>query len=285
MLFKKKKNDKDEYLWSNVVKFQNEIVNVIDKTIMSIKEMEFPTFKEFLMFDEESVFVNEDEIVFEEEYKAEFINEEEIQNSNDSIKHMQMIGFWQNILKKENKEVKEIKNKPEVNLIIGKFQPFHNGHLKVCESLYKENKKPVVIVQINQDKLTENTILNNKFSNEMFDKLQEKYPKILKRHLIFKNKDFSEIIEVLHEKYNIKNISCKENYQNSLIKEVDYDLYEKKLNLNGKFEFKRYNAEEIKTESYKSKIIRKSLKDNDYQKFKNMVPECLHSLFYKIKEQ
>ena len=38
-----------------------------------------------------------------------------------------------------------------VNIFPGKFQPFHNGHLKVIKKMYDKNKKPSVLVVITPD--------------------------------------------------------------------------------------------------------------------------------------
>ena len=35
-----------------------------------------------------------------------------------------------------------------VNIMVGRFQPFHIGHYKACEELYKENGNPVVLVSV-----------------------------------------------------------------------------------------------------------------------------------------
>jgi len=55
--------------------------------------------------------------------------------------------------KDKTKEIKEdasddVKKLEPVNLLVGRFQPFHNGHLKMVDQLYKENDLPSIIAVV-----------------------------------------------------------------------------------------------------------------------------------------
>ena len=55
--------------------------------------------------------------------------------------------------KDKTKEISEdssedVKKLEPVNLLVGRFQPFHNGHLKMVEQLYKENDLPSIIAVV-----------------------------------------------------------------------------------------------------------------------------------------
>lgn len=260
-LFYKKKKNVDDFLMDKLLIFQNELVDIIKNYIINIGECQnIPTFEKFLEFDYDNIFENND-----------IINE-----SNDNSIY-KIISFWQPIYLK-NKTLEQ--KSQSINLLIGRFQPFQNGHLKILEKLYEETKKPTILIQINPDKLNDKHLLNYNQSQLMFESLKTSYNKLIKNYQIYNKKDFKVIFKNITEKYNIKTVSCKENFQNSLLKELEYFLFENGIQENIQFEFKRYDPEEIQTEEYRTQEIRKMIRDNNYVEFKKMVPECLYDIYH-----
>lgn len=71
----------------------------------------------------------------------EFISALETIDSTKKDKRIQ-------ISEDEDSEDKKEKDLTEVNVIIGRFQPFHNGHLKMAQQLKKENGLPCILAVI-----------------------------------------------------------------------------------------------------------------------------------------
>ena len=69
---------------------------------------------------------------------------------NEFISTLETIDTTKKDKSKEIKEEGETnKNKLEpVNLLVGRFQPFHNGHMKMVDQLYKENDLPSIIAVV-----------------------------------------------------------------------------------------------------------------------------------------
>ena len=69
---------------------------------------------------------------------------------NEFISTLETIDTSKKDKTKEIKDANETdKNKLEpVNLLVGRFQPFHNGHIKMVDQLYKENDLPSIIAVV-----------------------------------------------------------------------------------------------------------------------------------------
>lgn len=89
-----------------------------------------------------------------------------------------------------------IGNSP-VNIFPGRFQPFHNGHLKVIKKMYKKNSKPTVLVVINPgDK--EHTF-NQELHSNIFKDLMKNHEEI--KDVVFTKKGWiKDILSTLRDK-------------------------------------------------------------------------------------
>lgn len=293
-LFKKKRNNNDAILTQSIIRYQNELVDFIDKHLMSVKtnENNFYSFNEFVDLEDilyETIDLDKLRINSESDIPGGSLDSEVILENSEykDVDYMKVYSFWQNMLGTTAKPIQEdVSKKREVNLVIGKFQPFHKGHLKVCESLYKDTKVPVVLIQYNPNKSNENYIMNEELSRNMLDAIVSKRPKLIKEYYQFKRMNFKTILEKISSKYKINTIICKEDYQSGLLKELEYDLLEQRLNIKKEdINFKYYNNKEIKTDTYITKDIRKAIRENNYNSYKSSVPEELYGLYFTIRDK
>lgn len=196
----------------------------------------------------------------------------------DNNKITQFISFWQGFVENESETNKKIKKDKleEVNIVIGKFQPFHNGHLQECNDIFEKNDKKVVLIQKLKKGVTENSPYFDELMEESFNYLIENN-KFLKEFYIYKNDGICDFLNELN--YNIKTITC-----NQYLKE-EIEKHSKKYNLKltEDFEFKSFSHHE--NGNINSKYILKLLKEDDFIEFKKVVPKELHNLYQKLKNK
>ena len=270
-LFRRKKRKGDIFLNSNLLVYQNSLVDLIDEIIMKPKLLECDTsFQMFSDFMENNI---ETDIIINESAKVKLTDLDE----------MSILAFWQNSLTKKDKKLNEEIKKKDVNLIIGRFQPFNNNHVKICEHINKTTKIPNVIVQIINNKLNEKTIISKEISEEILEEIKTNYA-WAKDTYSFNNFNFKKIIKKVSEKYNIKNVLCKDKLHESLMKEYEEFLFENDLDEN-QMNFVKLDEKELKLEERCSEKVRKAIKENDLVSYKRFMPQRFHTLFYKIKKE
>ena len=120
----------------------NQHIMLKSKALIDVNESEIPLFGDFLSSRGREV---------DEEEEEEFSDEDEIEEVDDFDAaefrdKMNDISVTE-VEPKESKKKKEKIGK-KVNMIVGRFQPFHNGHMEMVNELYAANKKPVVIVAV-----------------------------------------------------------------------------------------------------------------------------------------
>ncbi len=87
---------------------------------------------------------------------SESDNSEEADTDDPFYSYNEFISALETIdtsKKDKSKEINEDSDKEEkklqpVNLLVGRFQPFHNGHLKMVDQLHKENDLPSIIAVV-----------------------------------------------------------------------------------------------------------------------------------------
>ena len=60
-----------------------------------------------------------------------------------------------------------------VNVLIGRFQPFHNGHLQVCRDARKENGFPTVVMYIHNEKFDQKKPFSDGLLEKEFEILKQ----------------------------------------------------------------------------------------------------------------
>lgn len=83
-----------------------------------------------------------------------------------------------------------------VNILLGRFQPFTEGHFHMIESAYKINNLPTVILIIDNQKFDD----KHPFKNETIESLIKSYQSIYIKDILFvKNADIGVFGKLLHE--------------------------------------------------------------------------------------
>lgn len=120
----------------------NQHVMLNPKKLVDVNESEIPLFGDFLNTRGRAVDVDDaDEIDADDEIEeVDDFDAKEFQNAMGDISG--------EVKEEEHQKKNKDKTGKKVNMIVGRFQPFHNGHMEMVNELYAANKKPVVIIAV-----------------------------------------------------------------------------------------------------------------------------------------
>jgi cytidyltransferase-like protein len=175
----------------------------------------------------------------------------------------------------EEEEPNDLK---KVNMLIGRFQPFHNGHLKMAKFLKEKNNLPSVVVVVypghnksGKSPFEEETI--RKYMDEVVsgeDEIQDYI--IVQRGLIG-----SAIVKLLKMGYTPVLIGAGDDRTEDYTKQLEYV---KKSEIGDQMK----NLKVIETpRSTSATEVRQAIKDEDYQKFKKLVPPGVDKMYVGLK--
>lgn len=164
-----------------------------------------------------------------------------------------------------------------VNILIGRFQPFTLGHLKCCEAIYKARKLKTVLLVID----TKKTDKRHPFLTDMlwssFQKLKSKYVAAVIR---VKDADLVKNVPLIRaEGFEPVTWTCGTDRLAAYQKFVaNYGL---QVGLAPNFEV----FEIPRTDSdISATAVRNAIANGDQKEFERMTPKEFHPLYYKLKK-
>jgi len=169
----------------------------------------------------------------------------------------------------------------DVFIFLGRFQPFHIGHLKCMEDLKKEFGCPGVIALIYTDKEKG----KSPFTVDLLEKelnLITKNEKQLVADFEITNRGLIPVIvrDFQAKGYNIIGAGCGEDRYNDYQRMVDYMLGPK-TDTHVTPDFKL-----VKTNRYNSAtVVREAIKADDKKSFLKYMPKYLTVLYDELKKQ
>ena len=220
--------------------------------------------------------------------KVEYVTEEEEEEESDDQsfdKFVSALETAQSSEPEDTKKVEEITQSKEkstekpknVNMVIGRFQPFHNGHLKMIKTLKESNDLPCVVCVVHPG---HNRSGKSPFSMEtqkqMFSHLAESYPEIC--DVVFCKNGFlgSSLNAVKDKGYEPECIGCGDDRKVDFEKQLDY------LRKNGETESIPKGFKIVETpRSTSGTKVRELIQNGDYSAFKKKVPSAVASHFYE----
>lgn len=253
--------------FNSVVKEIEEAIS--EKEAKKINESEIPSFNDF-----KSKFRK----------KVEYVTEESDNESDEPQPYgetfSQFISDLEHIDTKEVKNIaplEEDSNKDElkpINIIVGRFQPFHKGHLAMAKELKEENDLPsiAVVVYPGHNKSGKSPFDENIIKTYMEAVVRE-YPDLLSGFLIV-NRGLLGIIagEVRNLGYRIELIGAGDDRTDDYNKQVDYLV---KAGKEFPTTTKVFKTKRITSASE----VRDKLESEDFTAFKKLVPPCVASLY------
>ena len=254
--------------FNSVVKEIEDVIS--EKENKKVNESEIPSFNDF-----KSKFRK----------KVEYVTEESENDSDDEQHHgetfSQFISDLEHIDTKKVKNVAPLEEEKEtkddlkpINIIVGRFQPFHKGHLAMAKELKAENDLPsiAVVVYPGHNKSGKSPFNQDVIKTYMESVVRE-YPDVLTGFLIV-NRGLLGIIagEVRNLGYRIELIGAGDDRTDDYNKQVDYLV---KAGKEFPTTTKVFKTKRVTSASE----VRDKLREEDFTAFKKLVPPCVAALY------
>lgn len=251
----------------------DKIADFVDYPSKSLKEASFFSFQEF-----KKVFLTENANWQEEFGQGEedtfekidlvSLNEEKIFPTYDEVhksKTLDLVSKPLIVMKRilGEETVNDSKKKTPVCLMMGKFQPFHNGHASSIEDATKASGMKVFLVVTNKR-------LPGNFSQSLHKSIMEEVVNTDKNvcgYIFTDGRSIKEVIKQLPGNYS------GEAFAGSEDECFDVNIQSPELKT---FPMTKH----IST----SQVI-KRVKDEDYDNYRKLVPAPFHNFFYKIRNE
>lgn len=171
----------------------------------------------------------------------------------------------------------------EVNMTVGRFQPFTKGHLKMIADGKAKNGLPTVIMIIQNKKPDSRHPFSDDIIQKELDIVEKNYPDLIEDIIMVTNADIVKNGKALQEKgYQAQLWLCGDD------REAPY----KKMAENPKYRadggypdgFTTYTGTG-RTEGVSGTAAREALKAGDHEAFKKIVPKGVDKLFSKFADE
>lgn len=177
------------------------------------------------------------------------------------------------------KESKSSKSKPtKVNIIIGSFQPIHNGHIRAAEALKDKNGLPVILVAIRGG--NRKIHFSERSTRIMLKKAQLNSADLIKDVRICESDSIKDILKTISSEYSPVLWGSSENRIKDFVLQLDYI---KKRNIPMRLS-NDFNLIQI-PQYLDSNEVRSYLIGGDYNEFKKSVPPYISSEFFNLKRE
>lgn len=191
-----------------------------------------------------------------------------------------IISFWDNVFDTTTKKDYGKKGMKNVNIILGTYQPFHNGHRSLIHKMYDINKLSTLIVVLPMKKKNVCSVPKNVI-REILSEVKMNEEILVEDYYYSQSRDFNDIIDELYLNNYKVNYCCStdDRINDWILRSMNNDRNLNKLKLvKDDTSIFLDDGEELT-----SKCVRNCVQDNNYTKYKQCVPSYLYSYFYKIR--
>ena len=184
------------------------------------------------------------------------------------------IGEHENFTKNNKDKVKTEK----VNVLIGRFQPVHNGHIKAAQKLMEKNGLEVVLVAV--VKKNKRYPFSERTVRIMLEKAQQENPDLIKEVRIVDRDSINGILGSLKPDFNPILWGSSHRKIKDYVLQLDH-IKKKNVPIRLADEFKL-----IEIPSYqKSEDVISFIEDGDFASFKEVVPNSISSEFFNLQKE
>jgi len=223
---------------------------------------------------------NDNNIIIEEinESSKEVIVEEKSKDTSEffSFKDFKKVVATH----KEKKKIKILnENNQKVNLVIGKFQPFNNGHLKMCTRLKKENNLPVFLCVVHPGGGPSSKYpFNDDLIKKSIGSLTSENNKLFHGYDIIPSDLLEDAINCVVKQANPVSVCIGENDFKNMVLQREW--------VRDKYDLEGGDIEIYKTPQWANNDeIRDYIIKGDFQQFKSKVPKSIAVLFNEFTKQ
>jgi hypothetical protein len=159
----------------------------------------------------------------------------------------------------------------KVNIVIGKFQPFNNGHLKLIRKASQNNGLPVAVLVV---KPGPNSFIDDQTMDKMMNIVSSDLSDVIDSVHYIDDDLLSTAVQKLGEKYDPKTLTVgKKRLDNYLLQTRSL---KKRKKLDQSFQI------QTAPEWINSEDVSKNIQEKNYMEFKKNVPKSLSSLWEEL---
>jgi cytidyltransferase-like protein len=260
----------------------NAVVSSIEKKVgtkeskPAVMESEMPSFLDFKKNNLKPRKV--DYVTSESDETAK--DDDHFYSYNEFISALETIDTTKKDIQKPKVEEKEEEKEPElkeINLLVGRFQPFHNGHLKMAKFLKEKNDLPSIVAVVHPG---HNKSGKSPFSEDLVSKYMEAIvkdnPSLISGYFTTKRGLLGVIYGTAKEMgYKVNLIGAGDDRIEDYKKQSDY-----LKKAGGDFP---EEIEVVETPRSKSGTeVRKAIEEEDFLEFKKLVPPGVSSFYNSL---
>ena len=264
--FRKKKKKVNGIFTKEVIQQFNSTIEKIQSYISQglLENEEIPTFSEYRMIN------GTDD---EDEDDGQDI--EEFRSFGSKVLNDQKEGEEKKEDEPKKKENNLEKGKKKVNIIVGRFQPLHNGHLAMIKDLNEMNKLPVVLVIVYPGHTSEKSPFTESTTKTIMSNLNKDTEGMIKDFCFIGKGFLNDVINKLRDlNYEPVLWGAGEDRINSYKKQIEFN-FKKKNELKLRSDFKL-----VQMDRYGSGTeVRKNIKEDNFGKFKELVPKSVQGSY------
>jgi len=261
-----------------------EIKDYVSKKKMNEQEkQDFTSFLEFKKINSPSVDYLREELEDREEEENPLFSFDEFISKLETIDKKQEEFLEQqekNTVEEAEEKSAEQKEEKNINVMLGRFQPFHLGHLKMAQEMKKKNDFPVFVVVVypghNKNK---NSPFNEEIIKQYMGALMEAYPEEFAGYKIVKLGLLGSVVNRLVEEGYIPHlVGSGEDRADDYSKQFEYI---KKTELHDKLpsDF----ALHVSKRSMSATEVREKLKEGNFTAAKKMLPRAVLNSYEVLK--
>lgn len=175
--------------------------------------------------------------------------------------------------------------KEKVNIFVGRFQPFTLGHVKVLETLNKQNGYPVIVFLVKSKTVKKEDAVKRPYDVEtqieMFNNVQSEY-KFLKQVIVVPSAAIDVMFNELRPNFEPVLWGTGTDRMKAYGYMVNNDKYREDLGVLpefGLYEIQRGDDDISATK------VRQTLIDGNSKEFDKMTPRSMHSMFLTLKDK
>jgi hypothetical protein len=166
-----------------------------------------------------------------------------------------------------------------VNIIVDYFQPVNNTHLSTAETLFKKNKLKTLFIIIKSAEISPTKPFNFETTKDLMVKFMSESHEYIESFVIIEKNTIDSILKSICEKYIPVLWASNKSKINEYVIQLEYARKRNtKYNVSKKFKL-------IVSPELDNTRILDYIKTGNFEQYKQYIPKCLHSEFFKLKQQ
>ena len=175
------------------------------------------------------------------------------------------------------------KGAKEVNMFVGRFQPFTLGHVKVVEHLHKQNGLPTVIFLVKAKTKKKEDSFKRPFDEtmqvNMIKQVMKEYP--IETVYVIDTGAIDKMFNAMRPKYEPVLWGTGSDRMKTYGYQVNNPKYREELGVDGDFRLEEIPRTDDNISATK---VRNALLDGDERTFKSMTPKSMHKMYELLKQ-